>query len=114
MPDKLKESGLGDVESQLRWRYSKETESRPGFFGYYETVFPLQKDKKLIGTPDWELKLGSGMIKGFNWGTMTVRLSAEYAAEDEEFAFGEYAVEYLKRISELFRFFKRSFCSSSF
>jgi len=105
MPDKLKESGLGDVESQLRWRWTKETKSRPEIFSYYETVFPLQKNRKLIGTKDWELKLGSGIAKGFHWGTMTLRLSAEYAAEEDEIALGEYAVEYLKRISQLFRFY---------
>ena len=37
MPDKLKESGLGDVESQLRWRWRKESISRPEFYSYFET-----------------------------------------------------------------------------
>ncbi len=105
MPDHLKESGLGDVESQLRYRWSKETVSRPEFFSYFETVFPLQKDKKLIGTQDWEFKFGSGLVKGFNWGTMTVRLAAEYDAGENEAELGEYAIEYLKRVSKLFRFY---------
>jgi hypothetical protein len=103
MPDKLKESGLGDVESQLRWRWTKETENHPEIFSYYETVFPLQKDRKLIGTQDWELKFGSGLIKGFNWGTMTLRLAAEYVTGENKFELGEYAIEYLKRVSKLFR-----------
>ena len=102
MPDKFKESGLGDVESQLRWRWTNETKNHPEIFSYYETVFPLQKNKKLIGTQDWELKLGTGLTKGFNWGTMTCRLAVEYA---EELELGEYAVEYLKRVSKLFRFY---------
>lgn len=105
MPDKLKESGLGDVESQLRWRWTKESEKRPEIFSYYETVFPLQKDRKLIGTQDWELKLGSGLSKGFNWGTMTLRLAGEYVTGENKFELGEYAVEYLKRVSKLFRFY---------
>ncbi len=105
MPDKLKESGLGDVESQLRWRWSKETMSRPEFFSYWETVFPLQKDKKLIGTQDWEFKLGTGLIKGFNWGTMTLRVATEYDAGENKAELGEYAIEYLKRVSKLFRFY---------
>jgi hypothetical protein len=105
MPDKLKESGLGDVESQLRWRWSEETQGRPEFFSYFETVFPLQKDKKLIGTQDWEFKLGSGLIKGFKWGTMTLRLATEYDAGENKVELGEYAIEYLKRISKLFRFY---------
>lgn len=103
MPDKLKESGLGDVESQLRWRWTKETENHPEIFSYYETVFPLQKDRKLIGTQDWELKFGSGLTKGFNWGTMTLRLAAEYVTGENKFELGEYAIEYLKRVSKLFR-----------
>jgi hypothetical protein len=105
MPDELEESGLGDVETQLRWRWTHETESRPEIFGYYETVFPLQKDKDLIGTPDWEFKLGTGATKGFTWGTMTVRAAMEYDAAEEVAELGEYAVEYLKRVSELFRFY---------
>lgn len=105
MPDKLKESGLGDVESQLRWRWSKETMSRPEFFSYFETVLPFQKDKKLIGTQDWEFKLGTGLIRGFGWGTITLRAAVEYAAEESKGELGEYAIEYLKRVSDLFRFY---------
>lgn len=105
MPDKLKESGLGDVESQLRWRWLNETTGRPEIFSYFETVFPLQKEKKLIGTQDWEFKLGTGLIKGFHWGTMTLRIATEYAAEEKKLELGEYAVEYLKRVSKVFRFY---------
>ena len=105
MPDELEESGLGDVESQLRWRWTKETESRPEIFSYYETVFPFQKDKKLIGTTDWEIKFGSGLTKGFTWGTMTLRAAAEYDGAEDAVEMGEYALEYLKRVSDLFRFY---------
>jgi hypothetical protein len=42
MPDKLTESGLGDVQAELRWMWSKETARRPGFFSYGEVVFPHQ------------------------------------------------------------------------
>jgi hypothetical protein len=105
MPDKIEESGLGDVESQLRWRWTKETARSPEVFSYYETVFPLQKDKKLIGTSDWELKLGTGISKGFRWGTMTLRLATEYDAAENKGELGEYAIEYLKRLSQLFRFY---------
>jgi len=95
MPDIFEESGLGDVESQIRWRWSQESPSRPGIFSYFETVFPLQKDRDLIGTQDWEFKLGSGVIKGFSWGTMTLRVAAEYSAAEEAVELGEYAIEYL-------------------
>ena len=50
MPNQLRESGFGDVQTQIRWRWGKETERRPEFFSYFETVYPLQKDKVLIGT----------------------------------------------------------------
>ncbi len=103
VPDKIEESGLGDVEGQLRLRWMKENERRPELFSYFETVFPLQKDKKLIGTPDWELKLGSGVTKGFSWGTITLRTAVEYSMEESKMELGEYAVEYLKRISPAWR-----------
>jgi len=103
MPDELHESGLGDVESQLRWRWAKETEQRPEFFSYFETVFPLQKNRDLIGTQDWEFKLGAGVIKGFNWGTLTLRTAMAYDGAEDKMEFGEYALEYLKRVSQLLR-----------
>ena len=105
MPPRFNEKGLGDVEGQLRWRYNTETSRRPEFFSYFETVFPFQKNKKLIGTQDWELSLGTGLIKGFDWGTMTVRGAIEYSAAEDKFEIGEYAVEYLKKVSKSFSFY---------
>jgi hypothetical protein len=105
MPARLKESGLGDVEGQLRWRWNRESDGGPEFFSYFETVFPLQKDKLLIGTPDWEFKLGTGIVRGFSWGTTTLRLAAEYDNAEGKTEFGEYAVEYLKRLSPQWRVF---------
>jgi len=67
MPSVVEESGLGDVEAQIRWRFLHETESAPEGFTYFETVFPLQKDKQLIGTSDREFKAGVGLIRGFQW-----------------------------------------------
>lgn len=98
MPGKLTESGLGDVQTELRWMWSKETARRPGFFSYGEVVFPFQKNKFLIGTPELETKAGVGLIKGFTWGTVTVRAAAEQAGG--VFELGEYAVEYYKRLSK--------------
>ena len=105
MPEKIEESGLGDVEGQLRWRFARETAGRPEFFTYFETVFPLQEDKKLIGTQDWGHKLGVGATKGLHFGTLTLRTAVEYSAEESKVEAGEYALEYLKRISSLFRFY---------
>lgn len=105
MPDVLEDSGLGDVETQLRWRWFEENEKRPELFSYFETVFPLQEKDQLIGTSDWEIKLGSGVTKGSRWGTMTLRLAAEYNDAENVIEFGEYAVEYLKRVSPSLRLF---------
>jgi len=105
MPERIEESGLGDVEGQIRWRWREETNSRPELFSYFETVFPLQKNKKLIGTQDWEFKLGLGRIKSFAWGVMTLRAAVEYDGSENKVELGEFAIEYLKRVSKLCRFF---------
>jgi hypothetical protein len=102
-PESIEESGLGDVEGQLRLRWARENESRPEVFSYFEAVAPVRREKPLTGTPDWELKLGTGVIKGFSWGTMTLRAAAEYSLEESKFELGEYAVEYLKRLSPRWR-----------
>jgi hypothetical protein len=103
MPSKITESGLGDVEGQIRYRWASETERSPGIFSYFETVFPLQKGKKeLIGTTAWEYKLGTGIIKGFSWGTLALRVAGEYE-QGEGVELGETAFEYIKRLSPSFR-----------
>jgi hypothetical protein len=103
MPSEIEESGLGDVEGQLRYRWNNETDRAPEVFSYFETVFPLQKNRQLIGTQDWEFKLGSGVVRGFSWGTTTIRAAVEYDAADQNVALGEVAVEYLKRLNSSFR-----------
>jgi hypothetical protein len=103
MPNELFERGLGDVEGQLRWRWQEETAHRPEAFTYFETVFPLQRTRKLIGTRDWEFGLGTGVTRGFAWGTMTARAGIEYSREEGKVDVGEYAIEYLKRLSPRWR-----------
>lgn len=102
-PAEIEESGTGDVEGQLRARLMRENERAPELFTYFEAVSPQQKDKLLIGTPDWEFKLGAGVVKGFAFGTLTARAAAEYTLEEEATEFGEYALEYLKRLSPAWR-----------
>ncbi|MGH9261054.1 MAG: hypothetical protein ACRD08_14350, partial [Acidimicrobiales bacterium] len=63
-PARIEESGLGDVEGQLRARILEETAGRPELFGLVEVVARTQPDKVLIGTQDWEFKLGIGATKG--------------------------------------------------
>jgi hypothetical protein len=103
MPAELEQSGLGDVEGQMRFRFKKETASAPEWFGYFEVVAPVQKEKLLIGTTDWEFKPGMGVSKGFNFGTLTARAAAEYS--DGSGDLGEYALEYLRRLSPKWRIF---------
>lgn len=105
MPDEVEESGLGDVEAQIRWRLSREGARRPEVFTYFETVFPLQRTRRLIGTQDWEWKLGFGLIRGFRWGTLTFRSGIEYSRAERKFEAGEYAIEYLRRLTERVRVF---------
>ncbi|MEE9270538.1 MAG: hypothetical protein V3V49_09795 [Candidatus Krumholzibacteria bacterium] len=105
LPDELSESGLGDVQMQVNWLWQRETSSRPALFSYGEVVFPFQKDKRIIGTQDWEYKLGTGVIRGFGFGTMTFRAALEYDRAEGKFEMGEFALEYLRRISPLLRVF---------
>lgn len=103
MPNELTESGLGDTQAELRWRMTDETERKPEFFSYFEAVFPLQKDKVLIGTSELELIVGVGLIKGGAWGTLSARASGVYETEAGSVDTDEFAVEYLKRTSAAWR-----------
>ena len=103
VPAKLEESGFGDTQAEVRWRWWKESERRPEFWSYFEAVFPFQKNRHLIGTQDWELIQGFGLTRGFSFGTLTARASASYTAEDKTVIFGEFALEYLKRLSPKWR-----------
>lgn len=104
LPAKISEAGLGDVEGQIRWRWHRETEERPELFSFAEMVVPHHRDRPLTGTAGLELKFGTGVTRGFSWGTITARAALEYAAgSSSRFDTGEYAVEYLKRLSPRWR-----------
>jgi hypothetical protein len=103
MPDVLEQSGLGDVEGQIRYRWRPESESNGEIFSYLETVLPLQKKKLLIGTPDWEFKFGTGYMRAHSWGTLVFRGAVAYAEGRPEL--GEYAVEYVRGLSDVVRIY---------
>lgn len=105
MPAEIRESGFGDTQAEARWRWARETSSRPEVFSYLEVDFPFQRTRKIIGTQNWEYKLGTGVTKGFSLGTITARAALEYVQADRELIFGEYALEYLKRVTPSFRFY---------
>ena len=103
MPDKVSESGLGDVQTQIDYYWLKEAANHPGAFSYMEIVYPFNKDKKLIGTQEYEFKAGTGVIRGFSWGTMTLRAAFEYSKAEDKVELGEIALEYMKRLSKNWR-----------
>jgi hypothetical protein len=98
-PARISESGLGDVEGQLRFRLLKENEHHPEIFGFTEITIPSQKHKLLIGDPDWDLRPGIGIVRGFSWGTVTLRTDVEYNRDDKAWDLGETSLEYLRRLS---------------
>jgi hypothetical protein len=103
LPVRIRQSGLTDLEGQLRLRLMKESERRPEIFAFAEITVPSQKKERLIGDEDWDLKPGIGVVKGYRWGTVTLRSSLEYTREDRSLNIGETAVEYLKRLSPALR-----------
>jgi hypothetical protein len=101
LPPTLHETGFGDTQAEVRWKWAKETEHRPEFWSYFEVVFPFQKSGSLIGTSDWELIQGFGVTKGSRYGTLTARVSASYSTSDNKVVLGEYDLEYLKKFTKL-------------
>jgi hypothetical protein len=104
VPAQIDESGLGDVDMQLRWRWAAETEHRPEMYSFLEVTPPLQKNDVLIGTQDWEAAFGFGVIRGYRWGTISGRVAIAWDGADSKLDLGEYAVEYVKRTSPHWRF----------
>lgn len=99
MPAELSDRGLGDVESQLRWRWLRETESRPEAYAILEAVYPLSPEHSLIGTSDLELSGGVGVVRGFGFGTLTVRVMAAWSSGSGQVEPGPMGIEYLRRLN---------------
>jgi len=108
-PSKIEESGLGDVEGQIRVRLAEERGRRPEVFGFLEITAPSQRNRLLIGSPDWDFRPGIGFVRGFSWGTMTFRTTFEYSREQSarkeprNLDIGETSIEYLRRLSHAWR-----------
>lgn len=103
LPAALTEAGVGDIEGQVRARVVRETDGRPEVFSFFEAVAPNAGSRRLIGTPSLEVKVGGGIIKGTRAGTFTVRAASAFEKAEGRFEPGEYAVEYLKRLSPTWR-----------
>src|SRR5258708_33885076 len=50
VPGRIRESGLGDTETNIRWRFRKGAQARPEITFFFKRVFPLHKEKKLTVT----------------------------------------------------------------
>ncbi len=107
MPGRIRESGLGDTETNIRWRFQKETEARTEVTFFFKSVFPLQKDKKLLGTQDWEFSPGVVLTKGFSFGTSEAQysLSKDVVLKmNSGFGLTKNAPSFAPEIGVLFRF----------
>jgi hypothetical protein len=102
-PTKIDESGITDLEAQIRLRPLRETAGRPEVFAFLEITARAQAGKLLIGDPDWDLRPGVGLTRGFSWGTLTARVTGEYNRAGKNLDFGEVALGYLKRLHPAWR-----------
>jgi hypothetical protein len=103
LPGEIQESGLGDTEMQIRYRLAKESESRPDTVAFFKSVFPLQKNKRILGTRNWEFGAGVALTKTYTFGTMALRGGIDYDREDRKFKVGEYGLDYMTRLSPQWR-----------
>lgn len=103
MPARIEESGFAGAEAQLRWLWRQESNERPAYYSFFEVEFPFQDTNVLIGATDVEFAVGTGFIRGFTWGTLNGRVSIAYDGAENKVALGEYALEYLKRVSDRWR-----------
>ena len=103
MPARLEASGIADLEGQVRMRFAREAEHRPELFGFVELTPRTQSGQRLIAEPDWDLKPGLGVIRGFGFGTLQLRIAAEWNREAKSPDLGEVGIEYLKRVTPKFR-----------
>jgi hypothetical protein len=102
-PARIEESGLADIEGQLRLRVLAEGDRRPEVFSYLEVTAPSQKHTVLIGDRIWDFRPGVGVVRGFSVGTVTSRVTVEYNHDDKTWDLGEFSIEYLKRLSSAWR-----------
>jgi len=99
-PARLEESGLGKVKARVNLRWLEERGRRPELFGYGELVAPHDSSEHLIGTENWIVNGGLGVIRGFQAGTVTFRAGFEWdTASASPTDWQEIALEYLKRVT---------------
>ena len=104
-PAKITESAVGDLEGNVRIRLKTEGEKRPEIFSWLELTARTNPDKKLIAEPYWDVRPGIGFVKGFGFGTLSIKVAGEYNREESHPILGEVTIEYLKRLSPAWRLF---------
>jgi len=103
VPNRIRETGLGDTETNILWRPLKETATRPEATFFFTTVYPLQRSEKLLGTQHWELEPGVVLTKGFSFGTLASSLSLAYDTGGHKLDFSGWSLDYLKRLNSKWR-----------
>ena len=97
----MKESGISTIAPELTWRFMTETAHRPELFAIVSAQIPQNRDKNLVGTPDWFVLPGIGLNRGFSWATLTARMNFEYdAASASTIDFGKWSIEGQRRFSD--------------
>jgi hypothetical protein len=104
-PARISESGFADFAAQARVRLAHERGRRPEIFAALEWIPATQKGKLLIGDVRWDLKGEIGLVRGFDFGTMTLRTTVEYNHVDGHWDLGETSLEYLRQVSRAWRLF---------
>jgi|SRR5262245_35205393 len=105
-PQKVSDSGIGDIEGQITYRFLTETEKRPELYTFMEAVVPHDKTNPILGTEDWELKFGAGGFRGYGFGTVWASVSAEYiTASSTPWDLGEWELGWIRRVNPQWRFY---------
>jgi hypothetical protein len=104
MPARISEKEIGDLELQIRYRPLFETVHRPEIYTFLELTPATNTHKVLISEPGWDVKPGLGFVKGFSFGTLQLKITAEWNREAHSPDLGELSIEYLKRLSPALRF----------
>lgn len=105
VPARIDETGLADIEAQVRLRLARERGRRPEIFASLEMIPAQQSGKVLIGDAQWDFKSSIGVIRGFRFGTMTFKTSVEYNRGDKHWDLGETSLEYLRQLNSRTRLF---------
>lgn len=105
MPARLAESGLADLEGELRLRALEEGPTWPEIFVFFNVIAPSQGDTSLIGDSEWDLKVGLGFVKAYVFGTFTFRTVFEWNREDLIIDLGESAIEYFRDVNPAWRLY---------